>query len=865
MAEKDDVDKRSAPNFDGKDYPSWEFTFEMWALPRGFWGFFDGSEQRPAAGADRQKWDVRCQDAFSRLCLAMPNDLIRQLREFRGKVETVAGVIVRDPPDCKAAWDRIHRLFVHKNLCSRITYRDNLNALRKQETESVKMYWARAEQLYDDMEAAGGKMDVHEWLMLVLRGLPADWAPLIMIMQRGFDQLTKEQCMLELLQEEARRGVMAAGEAAGGSAAYIAGRQGGKGNWKGKGKKKQQGQQGQQGNSGKGSNQGGKGEQQSSSGDGYEGMAPRGQCHYCKKEGHRWAKCPTKPDGWKPPFIKHMRYKKGGAHTAEGAAGDAKPEGWADLALGEGVSLTVGDASAVSGGATREGWWLDSGATHNFSPYRADFGAVLVSPEVPTVRLGDGRVVKVEGMGVVRVRGATGSISLTKVHFVPELTMRLISTSHLTSIGIEVRLIGRGCVWLRGDRVIARGEKDGGLDHALVRMQLQLEKVPSGVPEESGEVLAAEVTAAPYGSKLQLWHHRLAHVSPRMVLDMAKGGMVEGLTLDDVGGAGAICDPCGACEVGKAHRQSFPTHSGRSLARLDLVHCDLFGPLRVASRGVKARYILSLIDDHSRFVWVYVLHAKSDVAACLKRWLVQAERQGDGRLKVLRTDRGGEFMGAEVEEWLSGLGVVHHKTAPYTSQQNGTVERWHRTMMEGVRTLLTWSGLHPSFWAEALRQIVWMKNRVPHSALPSSTTPHLLWHGRPPDVGMARAWGSMGCVWVPEGQRKGKLDDRGVWCVCMGLDEETKGWRMWDPALQRVRVTRDVKFFEHVPWVKWKEMKGEGLHQGDPPLDPDDSLLEPLFPPSLHPLSSLSTPEIDERLEQEYRQQQQQQQPPSLS
>jgi len=55
-----------------------------------------------------------------------------------------------------------------------------------------------------------------------------------------------------------------------------------------------------------------------------------------------------------------------------------------------------------------------------------------------------------------------------------------------------------------------------------------------------------------------------------------------------------------------------------------------------------------------------------------------------------------------VGNWVEQLGISKQKSAPYTPEQNGKIERWHRTMAEGIRTLLLASGLPAAFWAEAL-------------------------------------------------------------------------------------------------------------------------------------------------------------------
>jgi hypothetical protein len=267
--------------------------------------------------------------------------------------------------------------------------------------------------------------------------------------------------------------------------------------------------------------------------------------------------------------------------------------------------------------------------------------------------------------------------------------------------------------------------------------------------------------------------------------------------------------------LAKARAQPVPDASFTHVSfRLDLVSADLWGPVRVPSVGDKSKYVLSLVDHATRMVWSYPIPTKESkvVQARLEQWRLRAERQADKNLKTLRTDGGKEFLG-EVEAWMKQLGISRQRSAPYTPSQNGVVERWHRTMGEGIRTLLLQSGLPASFWGEALRHVVWTYIRTAHSALPGCTTPLEAWSGRKPELGMLRVWGCMGCVRLPEPtqDKQGKLAPRGVMCVCLGVDEEAKAWRMLDPAILKVRVTKDVEFMEHVPWKTWAAERTGGM------------------------------------------------------
>jgi transposase InsO family protein len=317
---------------------------------------------------------------------------------------------------------------------------------------------------------------------------------------------------------------------------------------------------------------------------------------------------------------------------------------------------------------------------------------------------------------------------------------------------------------------------------------------------------------------ITLVHQRLGHIGISTLRRMQQRHLIEA---GEWKGDKETRVTCEACQVGKASRVPFP-HASQTAATkpLELVSLDLWGPVRDSSVGDGSRYVLSLIDHATRMVWSYPLVNKESmqIRNKLENWRLQVERQTDVKVKCIRSDNGAEFKG-EVSKWILQLGITRQLSAPCSPQQNGMIERWHRTMAEGIRTQLLHSGLPTSFWAEALRHVVWVNNFAPHNGLKGGLTPFEAWWGRKPDLSMARVWGAMGCVKATphELQAHGKLRAKGVMCVCLGVDDETKGWRMLDPNLLRVRVTRDVEFMESLLWTKWAEDKKNLLVSVAPP------------------------------------------------
>ena len=70
------------------------------------------------------------------------------------------------------------------------------------------------------------------------------------------------------------------------------------------------------------------------------------------------------------------------------------------------------------------------------------------------------------------------------------------------------------------------------------------------------------------------------------------------------------------------------------------------------------------------------MQSKNEVLNKFKIFKTEVENQCNVKIKRLRSDRGGEF---HFPEYCENVGIIHEKSAPYTSQQNGVAERKNRT------------------------------------------------------------------------------------------------------------------------------------------------------------------------------------------
>jgi transposase InsO family protein len=120
---------------------------------------------------------------------------------------------------------------------------------------------------------------------------------------------------------------------------------------------------------------------------------------------------------------------------------------------------------------------------------------------------------------------------------------------------------------------------------------------------------------------------------------------------------------------------------------MELVHGDLCGPISPATpRGKK--YFLLLMDDLSRYMWVAMIPFNDRAAAAIKDIQARVEGESVLKLKVLHTDRGGEFTVTEFTDYCAAEGVHRQHMASYSPQQNGVIEHRNRTVVATVRSML---------------------------------------------------------------------------------------------------------------------------------------------------------------------------------
>lgn len=282
-----------------------------------------------------------------------------------------------------------------------------------------------------------------------------------------------------------------------------------------------------------------------------------------------------------------------------------------------------------------------------------------------------------------------------------------------------------------------------------------------------------------------IWHSRLGHLSDQKLATM-KDVLHCNMSKQNNN------NTCQICPLSKQRKLPFISHNNRSKSPFEIIHCDVWGPFHeTAYTGHK--FFVTLVDDCTRFTWVFLLKNKSDVRIIIPRFFNMVMTQFDKRIKVFRSDNAPELA---FTDFFHEQGVLHQLSCVERPQQNSVVERKHQHLLNVARALYFQSHIPLTFWTECVLTATFLINRTP-SPLLNHHTPYELLYKKSVDYSSFKVFGCLAFASTLSGHRT-KFQPRARMSVFLGYPAGMKAYKLYDIHTKQISFSRDVVFHEKI-------------------------------------------------------------------
>ncbi|KAJ9544441.1 hypothetical protein OSB04_024148 [Centaurea solstitialis] len=258
-----------------------------------------------------------------------------------------------------------------------------------------------------------------------------------------------------------------------------------------------------------------------------------------------------------------------------------------------------------------------------------------------------------------------------------------------------------------------------------------------------------------------LWHKRLSYINFKTMNQLSINKLVTGLPDFRF----TKVSLCSACEKGKQTMASFKSKQISSISSpLHLLHMDIYGPVNVQSIAGK-KYTFVIVDEYSRYTWVFFLRSKSDAPE-----------------EIILSDHGTEFKNSTLETFFDEKAISQNFSSVRTPQQNG---------------MLSETNLATQFWAEAVNTTCYTQNRsliVKHFR----KTTYELFRNRKPSIEHFHIFGCV-CNILNSKDNLGKFDSKSDDGIFLGYSSISKTYRVFNKRRQTIEETIHVRFDESGP------------------------------------------------------------------
>ena len=502
-------------------------------------------------------------------------------------------------------------------------------------------------------------------------------------------------------------------------------------------------------------------------------------CNHCGIKGHWIEDCRSKKNGLPSKadqdegqrLLKEKRDREGRGHYAQAAI--SMPQVFdSEQSFSASAAVEMNTSSPTS-------FLIDSGATQHIVRDASLLHNVQKLNQPIKFRLAESDVhMESKSMGCLTIKVDGSRTTIKDVFVIPTAHSNLLSWGRLTLAGWDVDMRSR----------IA--SKAGRQLPIIVRGVLPyLEFAPTNfLPSVS---LAASVLPDTMSSPLAIEHKRLGHIGRDRLLELAKNSLLE-YDYDTLKDDPFRLSACTACMRQKLTASPHDQHSPRGTSQGEVVHVDITGPLRPSADGNV--YLVAMLADWSKIRQLIPVKRKDQSFAVLSDFVTKLDRRlSPTTVKVIRSDRGGEFDSTIARSYYQRTGIAHQMSPRYDHPINGIIERFIRTGKEMMASMGTASALWPAYWDFAARYAAVILDKTTKGK-DDTAYAWTSWTSRDSSISSIREFGELCFVQVPrEIRSKTNLDDRAIEARILGQDEATSGWIVRFEHNGEIQISRDIR------------------------------------------------------------------------
>ena len=290
-------------------------------------------------------------------------------------------------------------------------------------------------------------------------------------------------------------------------------------------------------------------------------------------------------------------------------------------------------------------------------------------------------------------------------------------------------------------------------------------------------------------SEGMLWHLRLGHASINYLKCLQKyHNELKNVKFED-----SIKD-CEVCKLAKMTKQPCIEVRTRADNPLQRIHSDMMGRIKPISFPEGNKYIITFIDDFSRYAKIYTIKKKNQAGECLEKFLQHSRNILGENKKVcyIRADNAKEYLYGHFLEIMNREKIDNDFAPAYTPELNGTAERFNLTLKWKIASLLLDSGLPQRMWILAAETSTYIYNRTPHKSDNCITPIEKFAPKQKLHLDKIKRFGCIAYVRIPISETK--FSANAIKTVLVGFSNT--GYVLWHPPSGKFLCSRHVRFNE---------------------------------------------------------------------